>query len=155
MTNDGDLEPREYQALAEFRYQIRSFVHFSEQAAQAEGLSQQQHQLLLAVKSLSFDVDPTIGQLAERLRLQHHSTVELVDRLCLGGLVRRDKDTVDQRRIRIRMTRRGSSLLRKLAVAHQTELQTVGPALIQTLQRLIASTNNEKPSPKARPGRSR
>src|ERR1700692_3474102 len=82
-----DLSPAEYRALAEFRYQIRRFLQFSAEAARQYGLEPQQHQPLLAVKGPPDDVRPTIGELAERLQIQHHSAVELVDRLAEHGAV--------------------------------------------------------------------
>ena len=74
-----------YKAMAELRYQIRRFLRFSENAARQVGIEPQQHQLLLAVRGLPDDVKPTIGVLAERMQLQHHSTVELIDRLVEGA----------------------------------------------------------------------
>ena len=71
----------DYRALAEFRYQLRRFDRFSERAARAVGLEPQQHQLLLAVKGMPAGVHATIGLLAERLQVQHHTAVELVDRM--------------------------------------------------------------------------
>ena len=79
----------DYQALAELRYQIRRFLHFSEQAARAAGLEPRQHQLMLALKGLPEGVRPAIRELAERMQIQHHSAVELVNRLAAGGYVRR------------------------------------------------------------------
>ncbi|HYX50470.1 MAG TPA: helix-turn-helix domain-containing protein, partial [Ktedonobacteraceae bacterium] len=81
MNPDDEISITEYQTLAEFRYQLRRFLRFSEQAARAAGLEPQQHQLLLALKGLPEGRKATIGALAERLQLTHHSTVELVDRL--------------------------------------------------------------------------
>ena len=66
-----------YKAMAELRYQIRRFLRFSENAARQAGIEPQQHQLLLAVRGLPDALKPTIGVLAERMQLQHHSTVEL------------------------------------------------------------------------------
>jgi len=80
------LRLADYEALAELRYQIRRFLHFSEQASRTAGLEPRQHQLLLALKGLPKDTRPRIGELAERLQIQHHSTVELVNRLANGGL---------------------------------------------------------------------
>jgi len=76
-----ELDVTDYQALAEFRYQLRCFLAFSEQAARAMGLEPQQHKLLLALKGLSGLRKVTIGDLAERLKIQHHSAVELVNRM--------------------------------------------------------------------------
>src|SRR5579884_3918947 len=89
----------DYHALAEFRYQLRRFMHFSEQMARSVGLEPQQHQLLLAVKGMPEGRKATIGEIAERLQLQHHSTVELVDRLSEGGFVERQRDEEDLRRV--------------------------------------------------------
>jgi DNA-binding MarR family transcriptional regulator len=142
MQND-DLAPWEYVALAEFRYQIRRFVNFSANAARDAGLNLQQHQLLLALKGIPPGQDSTIGYLAERLHIRHHSAVELVNRLCRAGLARRRRDPADKRRVRITITPRGARLLRKLTLAHYSELQSMGPALIKTLQRLIKKAQHE------------
>ncbi len=127
----------DYQALAEFRYQIRRFLHFSEQVAREAGLEPQQHQLLLALKGLPEGRKATIGELAERLQIQHHSTVELIDRMVERDLIQRSRDDEDQRRVFIKLTPQGEEVLRKLSLLHRTELQTTGPALVQALNRLI------------------
>jgi DNA-binding MarR family transcriptional regulator len=127
----------DYQALAEFRYQIRRFLHFSEQAAREAGLEPQQHQLLLALKGLPEGRKATISELAERLQIQHHSTVELIDRMVERDLVQRSRDDEDQRRVFIKLTPQGEEVLRKLSLLHHTELQTTGPTLVQALNRLI------------------
>jgi DNA-binding MarR family transcriptional regulator len=79
------LSLADYQSLAELRYQIRRFLHFSEQASRMAGLKPHQHQLMLALKGLPGSIRARIGELAERLRIRHHSTVELVNRLSDGG----------------------------------------------------------------------
>src|SRR5215217_7085359 len=104
MTANVDLDDAEYRALAEFRFRLRQFLRFSEQAARATGLEPQQHQLLLAIKGGDACTPFTIGELAERLLLQHHSTVELVNRSALQGLVERQRDENDRRRVFIRLT---------------------------------------------------
>jgi DNA-binding MarR family transcriptional regulator len=127
----------DYQALAELRYQLRVFVSFSEQAARERGIEPQQHQLLLAIKGLPTDLRPTVRVLAERLRLRHHSVVELIDRLERADLAARTPSPTDGREILVRVTPTGERLLRKLSVAHQAELQTSGPRLLQALQAVI------------------
>ena len=89
----------EYKSLAELRYQLRRFLHFSEQAARNKGLEPQQHQLMLALKGLPRGIPPAIGELADRLQIQHHSTVELVNRLSARGLVRRSRMASDRREV--------------------------------------------------------
>ena len=126
----------DYQALAEFRYQIRRFVRFSEQAARRAGLEPAQHQLLLAVKASASQ--PTVGELAERLQLRHHSVVGLIDRLAEGGLVRRSRAAVDRRQVRVRLTPKSEAVLRKLTVEHRTELAAAGSAMAAALDPILA-----------------
>ncbi len=132
----------EYQTLAEFRYQLRRFLRFSEQTARAAGLEPQQHQLLLAVKGLPQGRKATIGTLAERLQLAHHSTVELIDRLVERSFVQRCRDEADQRRVLVNLTPQGEEILRKLSLAHQAELRSVGSELVQTLNTLLRDINH-------------
>src|SRR5271154_5703384 len=118
-----DLSLSEYQALAEFRHSIRLFLHFSEEQVRAQGLEPRQHQLLLAIKGLPDGASASIGELAERMLLKHHSTVELVDRLERQGYVRRCHSREDQRQVLVQLTPSGSRLLRKLSLAHHQELE--------------------------------
>ena|SRR5689334_7690208 len=143
MTNSNqDIPLHEYRALAELRYQIRKFVHFSERMARTAGLEPQQHQLLLAIKGLPEERRATIGELAERLQIQHHSTVELVDRLKERGYVRRQRDEEDQRRVLVHLTAEGEEILKQLSAIHLAELRTTGPTLVQALSRLLADTEH-------------
>lgn len=137
MDTDQNISLAEYQALAEFRYQLRRFLHFSEQAARAVGLEPQQHQLLLALKGLPEERLATVGELAERLQIQHHSTVELVNRMVDRNLIERTRDERDQRKVLISLTSYGEEVLRKLSLLHRTELRSTGPALVRALDALI------------------
>lgn len=132
------LSGTDYAALAEFRYQIRRFLQFSDEAARAHGIQSQQHQLLLALKGLPPDLKPTVGALAARLQLRHHSTVELLDRLVERRFVTRAPDPDDRRQVLIRITRRGDALLEKLTHVHRAELHTAGPRLLEALQSLMS-----------------
>jgi DNA-binding MarR family transcriptional regulator len=127
----------DYQALAELRHQIRRFVHFSEQAARKQGVEPRQHQLMLALKGLPDGVRPGIGKLAERLQLQHHSTVELVNRLSARGLVRRSRDAEDRREVLLSLTPKGERKLQELSLQHKSELRAQGPALVDALKRAM------------------
>lgn len=144
MSTDQDLSQAEYQALAEFRYQLRRFLHFSEQEARAAGLEPQQHQLLLAIKGVQSEKPASVGELAERLQLQHHSTVELINRMVERGLLERQRDTDDQRRVLISLTAHGNNVLKKLSLLHRMELRTTGPALVQALNSLTANQSGVK-----------
>lgn len=135
----SEIHPEEYRALAEFRYQIRRFLRFSEEAARAAGIEASQHQLLLALKALSLDGRPTIRDLAERLQVRHHSVVGLIDRLVERNLVGRSRGEEDQREVHIHLTDLGESVLRELSIHHRAELQHNGPALVRALQAVIAS----------------
>ncbi len=131
----------DYQALAELRYQVRCFLRFSEHAARAAGLEPQQHQLLLALKGLPEGKKATIGVLAERLQIQHHSAVELIDRLVVRKLIRRYRSRVDRRQVFVRLTASGERVLRELSLYHLQELQSAGPSVVKILNELISGIN--------------
>ncbi|MGA8539196.1 MAG: MarR family transcriptional regulator [Terriglobales bacterium] len=131
------LSLADYESLAELRYQIRRFLHFSEQAARAAGLEPRQHQLMLALKGLPGRVRPRIGELAERLQIRHHSAVELVNRLSAGGYVRRHRIGEDRREVWLSLTPKGEKVLQELSLHHRTELRLHGPALIAALRRAM------------------
>jgi DNA-binding MarR family transcriptional regulator len=133
----AQLSTREFQALAEFRYQIRRFLRFSEDQARASGIEPQQHQLLLAIKGLPDGVKSTIGELALRMLIRHHSAVELVDRLAEHGAVERVPAEEDQREVFVRLTKKGETLLHRLSVAHHDELQDRGPELMKSLRKVL------------------
>lgn len=127
-----------YRQLAEFRYRIRRFLHFSEEAARSKGIEPQQHQLLLAIKGLPPGARPNIGTLAQRLCLRHHSAVELIDRLEASGAVRRRHGGEDRREVLVELTRDGEALLRQLSVEIRQELRVTGPALADALLAVLA-----------------
>jgi|SRR5664279_5099317 len=132
----------DYRSLAELRYQIRRFVHFSEQAARQSRMEPRQHQLLLALKGLPVGVRPNIGVLAERLQIEPHSAVELSNRLARGGYVRRRRDEggPDRRQVLLEMTPKGEKMLRELSLYHWAELRTAGPALMKALQAVLKAS---------------
>jgi len=131
-----DLTLAEYRALAEFRLQIRRFLHFSEEQARTHGLEPRQHQLLLAIRGLEPDAQPTIGTLAAQMQLKHHTTVELVDRLERHRYVARSAGARDRRQVLVRLTPSGASVLRSLSLAHRQELESAGPAFTAALRPL-------------------
>lgn len=127
------IGPADYQRLSEFRYLIRRFLEFSQIQAQEAGLTPRQHQALLAIKGFPGGGPVTIGDLAERLRIRHHSAVELVNRLCEAGLVARDHDEEDHRRVLLRLTERADDSLADLSAAHLDELGRIEPMLKRLL----------------------
>ena len=137
MRAQSDLSLDQYRDLAEFRRQIRRFLHFSEQTAKEHGIEPQQHQLLLAVHGLPEGVKPSIREIASRLFLEHHSTVELVNRLENKGAIARQPGTQDKREVWIKLTATGRAILRKLALAHRTELERSGPELAEALKAIL------------------
>jgi DNA-binding MarR family transcriptional regulator len=141
------LSPDDYRALAEFRYQIRCFLNFSEQAARSAGLEPQQYVMLLAVRGLPEGQRATIRALAERLQIRHHSAVELIDRLAHRGLVRRIRAPQDRRNVLIHLTARGERILEKLAQLRLAELRATGPALVRALEALIERTRESETLP--------
>ena len=123
--------------MAELRYQIRRFLRFSETAARQAGIEPQQHQLLLAVRGLPNHLKPTVGVLAERMQLQHHSTVELIDRLVDRGFLCRLRASDDRRQVLVKLTHDGEDFLKTLSLHHLQELQSAGPKFVNVLQNLI------------------
>lgn len=146
----GEVNNSDYQALAEFRYHIRRFLRFSERAAREAGIEPQQHQLMLAVKGMPDGIQPTISELAERLQIQHHSTVELVDRLSTRGFVSRKRGSEDRRQVIVQLTAKGEKLLRDLSMHHRDELKEEGTELVASLRKLMASMG--KPAKAAKKG---
>ena len=125
----------DYEALSEFRYQIRCFLEFSQNAATAVGLVPQQHQALLAIRGYPGGAPVAIGDLAERLRVKHHTAVGLIDRLVSAQLVERVVDPADHRRIFLKLTRRAEKYLADLSAAHLGELSRIEPLLTQIFSR--------------------
>src|SRR5687767_6454023 len=132
----------DFQSMAELRYQIRRFLRFSETAARQAGIEPQQHQLLLAVRGLPDDLKPTVGVLAERMQLQHHSTVELIDRLVDRGFLCRLRATDDRRRVLVKLTHDGEEFLQRLSLHHLEELQSTGPTFVKVLNSLIEDSRD-------------
>lgn len=126
----------EYRSLAELRYRIRRFLHFSEEAARAAGLEPQQHQLLLAIKGLPAGERPTISALAARLVLAHNSTQELIRRAEHRDLVTTRQGDDDRRQVIVELTAAGEDALRELSIAHLAELRSEATILADWLGRL-------------------
>lgn len=138
----------EFELLAELRHWLRQFSTFSEKAAHDVGLTSAQHQALLAIKGSRAPGPVSIGDLAGRLLIRHHSAVGLVDRLIASGLVRRAQDSRDRRRVNLVVGARGETVLARLAASHRDELHRIGPHVESLLVRLRAV-------PPAKPGRAR
>lgn len=143
----------DYSGLAEFRYLIRQFLRTRETAARAAGIEPQQYQVLLQIKGLSGRRPVTIGVLAERLQVNQHAVVQLVDRLERRGMVRRRRDDPDARYVVIELLPRGETILRRLALQSLAELRVEGRTLVAALRRLLAASDRA-PQP-ARSGRRR
>ena len=130
------LSTHDYQRLSAFRYLIRCFLEFSEAAAVEAGLTTRQHQALLAIKGAKDGALPTIGYLATRLRIQHHSAVELVDRLVQSGLVSREQNQTDRRQVKLQLTATAERLLAALSSIHLGELKRMKPTLLALLDQV-------------------
>lgn len=139
MDTSGSLLP----ILAEFRYELRRFLHFSERAALEAGIQPKQHQLLLQVAGAPENMAVTIAYVAERLGLKHNSAVELVDRSESEGLLERKADPQDRRRAILRVTRKGRQLLSRLTGDHARELNERAPQLAKALKHIRLHTHGE------------
>ena len=144
MTQTNKVELSDYQALAEFRYQIRRFIHFSEEAARHAAVEPQHHQLMLAIKGKLDDEPARIAYLAERLQIQHHSAVELVDRLVRKGLITRTRGEQDRREVFVELTPRGEHILDELTVHTRAELRSAAPRLVATLRHLTSQKKTDR-----------
>lgn len=136
MAAPTQLGKEQYETLAAFRYALRRFIHFSEEAARATGITPQQHQALLAIKGFPGRDAVTVGDLAERLQLRHHSVVGLVDRLVVEKLVMRVPAKEDRRQVLVQLTPRGEKTLAMLSALHREQLQQIGPELGRLLERI-------------------
>lgn len=135
----------DYQALAEFRYQIRRFLHFSEEAVTKAGLERGQYQLMLAIKGMPAGMRPRIRDLADRMKIRHHSAVELVNRLETGGFVHRSRAQDDRREVLLALTPKGEKVLAELALHHHEELRSAGPELVAALRRIMREGDESSP----------
>jgi DNA-binding MarR family transcriptional regulator len=135
-----------YKVMAELRYQIRRFLRFSEVTAREIGLEPQQYQLMLVLKGPPDNFRGRMGEVAERLQIQHHSTVELVDRLARRGMVRRRRGTDDRREVLLELTPKGDKVLRELAMRHREELRLVGPEMVTALRKIMKDVERPQSS---------
>ena len=130
-----NLKQADYTVLAEFRYLLRDFLEFSENEARKAGLTPRHHQALLAIKGYGGGRSVTIGDLAARLKIRHNTAGELTNRLVDHGLVERDQDASDQRRVLLRLTDAAEARLAELSSAHLDELSRIKPMLEEVLKR--------------------
>jgi DNA-binding MarR family transcriptional regulator len=144
---DEDLSLDDVRALAEWRYQIRKFLAFSEEAARSVGLEPQHHQLLLAIKGLPPGKLPIISVLADRMAVRHHTVVELADRLAVRGLIKRTQCPHDRRAVLLSLTARADYLLRRLSQQHRRQLRIAGPQLVQAISTVLTTLPAEEPAP--------
>ncbi len=127
------------EALSEFRYRLRRFLRFSEEAARREGITVLQYQLLLHVCAFPGREWATISELAERLQSHHHGVVALVSRCEELGLVRRKPDPGDRRQVQVHLLPKGRRHLNELVAMHREQL----PALYYAVQ---AAQRDEPPA---------
>jgi DNA-binding MarR family transcriptional regulator len=130
------IAQHDLETLAAFRYALRQFLSFSDEAARAVGLTPRQHQALLSIRGFPGRDTVTISELADRLQIRHHSAVGLVNRLVALKLVRRRAGRADRRQVYVGLTAAGSRVLGKLSAAHRAELQRLGPELVRLITAL-------------------
>jgi DNA-binding MarR family transcriptional regulator len=138
----SSLSRTEYQILAEFRYQLAGFLRRRKDVARAEGLQPQQYELLLAVTGLDSGKSPTIKELASQLCLEHHTVVELADRLEKKGLLSRESSGEDKRVVLLRVTSAGQRVLSRIVRYSFAQLREEAPLLIQSLRRILRRHSN-------------
>jgi len=128
---------KDYAALAAFRYAMRKFLRFSKGIlARKAGLTPEQYEVLLAIKSRSGSNGTTVGYLSERLQVKHHTAVSLLDKLAIRKMIVRQRASDDRRQVNVKLTRRGDTLLAGLAEIHRREMRRRSPEMIEALKRL-------------------
>ena len=123
--SDRKMSKADFEMLANFRYQLRRFLRFSEELTRGSGITSLQYQLMLQVKGFPGRDWATVGELAERLQAQQHGVVSLISRSESGGLVERNASASDKRRVEVRLTPKGEKLLERLARLHRVELRSL------------------------------
>jgi DNA-binding MarR family transcriptional regulator len=146
------ITENEYGALAELRYRIRRFLQEGDATARQAGLEPQQYLLLLAIRGLPDGQEASIRNLAERLALRHHSTVELIDRMEARGFVKRMRGREDRRQVLISLQPRGEKLLAKVVNQRIIELRANGRELVQTITALLERNGYSSVGEKRRRG---
>ena len=122
---DKPLPPMDkpaFETLANFRYEIRKFLRFSETVTRKAGITPLQYLMLLNIKGYPGRDWATVGELADRLQAQHHGVVALVSRCEKQGFVERRRSTEDRRRIEVRLLPKGEEYVERLANAHRVQL---------------------------------
>lgn len=126
MTTSGTrISKKQYETLANFRYELRRYLRYSEQVSRKHGVTPLQYQLLLQIKGFPGRECASVSELAERLQAKHHGVVALVSRCEILGLVRRRIDKNDRRRVIVELTEKGDKRLERLAELHRQELLTL------------------------------
>jgi DNA-binding MarR family transcriptional regulator len=116
------LNKKEFEVLSDFRYQLRRFLHWSEQLTRAAGVTNLQYLLLLHIKGHAEREWATISELAERLQAKHHGVVALVNRCEKLGYIERRPGRSDGREVEIHLVPKGEKLVQRLARQHRDEL---------------------------------
>lgn len=129
----------EYEKLAEFRYQLACFLRRRKDAARTEGLQPQQYELLLALAGMPDEKQPTIKEVAAQLQLEHHTVVELADRLQKQGFVARANSREDGRAVLLELTRTGQKVLDRIVRYSFAQLREEAPELIRSLRHILQS----------------
>jgi len=131
------LSKKEFEALSQFRYQLRRFLRFSEQVTREHGITPLQYLLLLHIKGFPERDWATVGELAERLQAQHHGVVALISRCEKLGWVSRQQGKTDRREVEVHLTAKGERMAAKMAQLHRDELLNLeGSFLLPQLQEL-------------------
>ncbi|HEX2651606.1 MAG TPA: MarR family transcriptional regulator [Burkholderiales bacterium] len=138
------LTDDDYERLAAFRHAVRQFLHFSESVASGVGLTGQQYQAMLAIRSMNGRGQVTINDLARQLLIRHNSAVGLVDRLVAQGLMIRERVPEDRRKARLKLSPKGEQLLGRLASVHRVKLNRIGPDIHRILSELAGAWRRER-----------
>jgi DNA-binding MarR family transcriptional regulator len=129
------LDPEQYRSLAGFRLALRRFMAGAESISKSAGVTQQQYQAMLAIKTWPAEA-MTMGDLAEQLLLTHHAAVQLINRMTAAGVAVRAPSSTDRRAVLLRLTPAGEALVERLAALHLGEVLRQEPQLTRSLRQL-------------------
>ena len=118
----------DFEALADFRYQLRRYLRFSEEITHKAGITPLQYLLMLQIQGFPEREWATVGELAERLQAKHHGVVSLISRCEDAGLVKRRVSRSDRRRVEVHLTKMGNQCLEQLARLHRRQLLSLQDA---------------------------
>jgi DNA-binding MarR family transcriptional regulator len=129
------LSKSEIESRSAFRHQLRLFERAGEDAARKYGITFPQYLVLLHAKGMPGRAWALVGELAEKMLLEHHSVVGLVSRCETAGLVKRKRSAEDARQVEVHLTAKGDRTVNSIAVAQSNEMKALSTFIASAVKR--------------------